>query len=60
MTTELRTSRPVRTFGSSGYTSRFSVADDGTVSAWDAIAGHYTLCHSLSAHQQVAIRRLAR
>ena len=25
------------------------VDEDGTVRAWDAVAGHYTLCHSLPA-----------
>ena len=37
-----------------------SVDDSGAVRAWDAIAGHYTLCHALSPAQQAWIRSRAR
>ena len=58
-TFEIETARPVRAF-SCGYTRRFAVDSDGTVRAWDSVAGHYTLCHSLTTRQQAAIRRQAR
>ena len=39
---------------------RFSVESDGTVRVYDDVAGHFTLCHSLSAGQQQRIRKLAK
>ncbi len=36
------------------------VEPDGTVRVYDDVAGHYTLCHSLSARAQARIRGLAR
>jgi len=38
----------------------FGVDPDGTVTVYDSVAGHYTICHSLSADSQARIRRLAR
>ena len=38
---------------------RFLVETDGTVRVWDAIAGYYTICHSLSSAAQARIRKLA-
>jgi hypothetical protein len=37
-----------------------SIDSDGTVRVYDSIAGHYTVCHSLSRSAQARIRRLAR
>jgi hypothetical protein len=38
---------------------RCTVSHDGTVRVWDSIAGHYTLCHSLSQSARRRIRKLA-
>lgn len=38
---------------------QFAVSEQGTVRVWDAIAGHYTTCHSLSESAQARIRKLA-
>ncbi|HEX5444057.1 MAG TPA: hypothetical protein VFW87_09525 [Pirellulales bacterium] len=38
---------------------RFSVAPNGTVRAWDSVAGHYTTCHSMSDAAMARIRKLA-
>jgi hypothetical protein len=37
-----------------------SIDSDGTVRVYDSIAGHYTVCHSLSRSAQARIRQLAR
>lgn len=48
-------------FGQFGTTSRFYVdTDDGSIRAWDDVAGHYTRLHSLSTTQLKRIRRLSR
>ncbi len=39
--------------------NRVMVDEDGTVRVWDSVAGHYTLCHSLSPDSQRRIARLA-
>jgi hypothetical protein len=39
---------------------KFSVDADGTVRVWDAVAGHYTTCHSLSKSAEARIRKLAK
>lgn len=41
--------------GGKVQTCRCIADQDGTVRVWDAIAGHYTRCHSLSA---AAVRRV--
>lgn len=47
-------------FSSSGVEERACLVEpDGTVRVWDEVAGHYTLCHALSADDQERIRRLA-
>ncbi len=38
---------------------RVSVDADGTVRVYDAVAGHYTVCHALSDGQQRRIRHIA-
>ncbi len=38
---------------------RFAVSTDGSVRVWDAIAGHYTNCNSLSESAKARIRKLA-
>jgi hypothetical protein len=35
------------------------VSDDGSVAVWDEVAGHYTVCHSLSQSAQRRARKLA-
>jgi hypothetical protein len=40
-------------------THKFSVDADGTVRAWDSVAGHFTTCHSLSKSAEARIRKLA-
>lgn len=40
--------------------NRILVEADGSVLAWDDVAGAYTRCHALSAGQQARLRRLAR
>ena len=40
-------------------THRVMVDEDGTVRVWDSVAGHYTVCHSLSPRSQRRIARLA-
>lgn len=32
--------------------------DDSTVRVWDDVAGHYTLCHSLTKSQQRRLRAM--
>lgn len=39
--------------------NRVLVERDGTVRVWDAVAGHYTICHALGTAAQRRIRRLA-
>ena len=36
------------------------VSDDGKVRVWDGVAGHYTMCHCLSAAAQRRARKAAR
>ena len=38
---------------------RILVDADGTVRVWDAIAGHYTTCHSLGKRTMDRIRKMA-
>ena len=38
---------------------RFEIEPDGTVRVYDSVAGHYTLCHSLSRSAISRLRRLA-
>lgn len=59
MTRYVRTVRPVVAFAGGLTTRRFRV-EDGIVSAWDDVAGHYTTLHSLTRRQVGAVRRLAR
>ena len=40
-------------------THRCRVEQDGTVRVWDSIAGHYTVCHSLSASAMRRARQAA-
>ena len=50
-----------KAFSGQGIRShRFHVDSDGTVRVWDAIAGYYTSCHSLSRSTEARIRKLAR
>lgn len=49
-----------KAFSSEGVgTYRFSVESDGTVRVYDDVAGHYTLCNSLSESAKRRIRKLA-
>jgi hypothetical protein len=49
-----------KAFSSEGVGAyRFRVDADGTVRVFDSIAGHYTLCHSLSESAKRRIRKLA-
>jgi hypothetical protein len=38
---------------------RLQVSSDGSVRVWDSVAGHYTLCHDLSAAAQLRARKAA-
>ena len=38
---------------------RVRVDADGTVRVWDSVAGHYTMCHSLSKGAERRIVKLA-
>lgn len=49
--------QPFRSEGRGIY--RVRVADDGTVRVYDSVAGHFTLCHNLTAGSQAAARRKA-
>jgi hypothetical protein len=61
MTTTVKIEARARAFCGEGVrTHKFEVEPDGTVLVWDSVAGHYTLCHSLSDSAQARIRRLAR
>ena len=33
---------------------------DGVVRVWDVVAGHYTVCHTLTKWQERRVRRLCR
>jgi hypothetical protein len=57
--TDIRFRARVRgAFGGRSYSWKdICVEPDGTVRVYDAIAGHYTICHSLTPSQ---IRRLVR
>lgn len=44
-------------FTSERGTYRAIVDEDGTVRVWDATAGHFTACHSLTARQVASARR---
>lgn len=39
---------------------KFLLSQDGTIRVWDAIAGHYTTCHSLSTSAQARLRKIAK
>ena len=38
---------------------QIAVDTDGTVRVWDAVAGHYTTCHAMTARSQQAARTKA-
>lgn len=40
--------------------NKIRIDTDGTVRVWDAAAGHYTTCHSLSKATQNRLRKLAK
>lgn len=45
-------------FADNGVTTeKVRVDADGTVRVWDSVAGHYTVCHSLS---KAAAKRIAK
>lgn len=49
-----------RAFAGQGVrTHEVTVHADGTIRVWDAVAGHYTTCHSLSRQTQARIRKQA-
>lgn len=41
-------------------TVRVQVEKDGTVRVWDSVAGHYTLCHSLSKSAHARVKKMAK
>ena len=59
MTTQYITIRARAFAGESVRAQRVSVDEDGTIRVYDAVAGHYTTCHSLSASAQRRIRAVA-
>ena len=56
----IRTARTYRAFSDGTKTRLFDLDADGTVRVYDPIAGHYTVCHSLTARQMQMIRAEAR
>lgn len=46
-------------FSSSKGTTRAYADSNGTVRVWDAVAGHYTVCHSLTTAQEARVRKMA-
>lgn len=54
------TSKSGKAFGNSKAGYKAQVGQDGTVRVWDSVAGHWTLCHSLTAGQIRRIVRLAK
>lgn len=57
-TTTALTTR-AKAFSNEGIKTHKFRVDDGTVRVWDAVAGHYTTCHSLGKSAIARIRRLA-
>ena len=57
--TEITTATDLVTYSDGTTTRRFMVEADGTVRAYDAVAGHYTTCHSLRPGQLRYLRSLA-
>jgi hypothetical protein len=58
---EIETARGVRTYADGSRCRRFRVAlGTGAVEAWDVVADHWTICHSLTARQIAALRSAAR
>lgn len=41
-------------------TNKFRVDSDGTVRAWDSVAGHYTIHHGMTKREESRIRNMAR
>lgn len=59
MTTKIK--MKAKAFSNHGIgTYRMLVESDGTVTVWDAIAGHYTACHALSDAAQRRARKCDR
>ncbi len=48
------------TGGGGRYYRRCSVDGDGTVRAWDEVAGHYSRHHDLTPAQILSVRNLAK
>jgi hypothetical protein len=60
-TTTIEITARARYFSGQGIeTLPVLVESDGTIRVWDAVAGHYTVCHSLAPSAERRIRRLAK
>ena len=59
MTTTNITMRAKAFSGEGVREHRLAVDGDGTVRVWDSVAGHYTLCHSLSGAAIARAREIA-
>jgi hypothetical protein len=57
MATKSFTARAKFFSGEGVTTQKVRVDSDGTVRVWDSVAGHYTLCNSLS---KAAAKRIAK
>lgn len=57
-TTKIITVR-AKAFSGEGVRQHKVMVDGAAIRVWDAVAGHYTTCHSLSAAAQRRIRKLA-
>jgi hypothetical protein len=57
---EITMPRSIKTYSDGSTCRRFHVHPDGTVLAWDSVAGHYTTCHSLTNSAKQRIRFAAR
>lgn len=62
MSTKTYTSKSGHAFSNDGKNAgyRAIVDSDGTIRVWDSVAGHYTMCHSLTQRQIANIRAKAK
>ncbi len=60
-TTAVQITARAKAFSGEGVRQhKFRLELDGSVLVWDAVAGHYTQCHSLSESAKKRIVKLAR
>ena len=61
-TTSIEFAAKVKAFSSErgAREHRISIDPTGTVRVWDAVARHYTTCHSMSDRTQARLREMAK